>query len=237
MSAILATLHVVYEIEARIIAYDWPWPRENAAAIDAHWAKEKAAQPSLFNGRLYMAKSHAFAGGGRKLEMEVFETDYAAYLAWRAMGWPDSGVNNFFSMACIQGSDGAFLLAEMGADTANSGRIYFPSGTPDRSDVVGENLDLGVSAIRELGEETGLGPDDVTVAPEWVVILDGPRIACMKPMRLKLTAEAAKAKVDAFLASEPAPELGAMHVARNEADLARLKPAGFAATYMRYVWA
>ncbi len=237
MSAILATLHIVHEIEARVVAFDWPWAHGNASLIAANWAKEKAGQPSLFNGRMFMAKSRAFEGGGRKLAMEVFETDYAAYLAWRAQGWPDAGVNNFFSMAAIHGTDNAFLLAEMGADTANAGRIYFPSGTPDRSDLAGDRLDLALSAIRELGEETGLGPDDVTVAPEWVVILDGPRIACMKPMRLRATAEAAKAKVDAFLAREAAPELGAMHVAHGEADLSRLKPAGFAATYMRYVWA
>jgi len=237
MIPVLGWVREIDAVDARIVSYDWPYARANADAIAAHWDKAKAALPSLFNGRLYLAKSRRFADGGRRLELEVFEADYAAYLAWRASGFPDAGVANFFSMAAIHDEDRAFVLVEMGVNTANAGRVYFPSGAPDREDVTGDRLDLAQSAIRELREETGLAEGDVTVAPGWVVIEDGPRLACMKLMRLKRSADATTAQIAAFLAQETEPELAAAYVARDEADIARLKPSDFAAVTMRYLWA
>jgi 8-oxo-dGTP pyrophosphatase MutT (NUDIX family) len=234
---VLGWVREIDVIDARIVGYDWPYARDNAEAIAAHWDKAKAALPSLFNGRLYLAKSRQFTAGGRRLEVEVFEADYAAYLAWRASGFKDAGVNNFFSMAAIHDAARAFVLVEMGKNTANAGRIYFPSGAPDRKDVAGDRLDLAQSAIRELREETGLGDGDVDIAPGWIVIEEGPRLACMKLMRLKRSADATKERIDAFLAQEADPELAAAYVARDEGDIARLKPSEFAANTMRYLWA
>ena len=56
-------------------------------------------------------------------------------IAWRDWGFPDRAVRNCFSAGAIRASDGAFVLGVMGAQTANAGKIYFPAGTPDPSDV------------------------------------------------------------------------------------------------------
>jgi len=237
MIPVLGWVREIDAIDARVIAYDWPHARDNADAIAAHWAKAKAALPSLFNGRIYLSKSHQFTGGGRRLEVEVFEADFAAYLAWLERGAFDDGVRNFFSMAAIHDESRAFVLVEMGANTANAGQVYFPSGVPDRKDIAGDRLDLGRSAIRELREETGITEGDVTTAPGWIVVEHGPRLACMKLMRLHATADATKARIDGFLAQEADPELASAHVARGEDDIARLTPLDFVANTMRYLWA
>ena len=100
------------------------------------------------------------------LRGDYFETDFADFLAWRDFGFPGESVCNGFSMAALQGSDGAFLLGEMAAHTANAGAIYFAAGTPDRQDVFGERVDLAASVTRELEEETGVSAAEIRLRCE-----------------------------------------------------------------------
>ena len=237
MSQVVGFVREVDAIVATLSDYDWPYAREHAASIEASFARAKAAKPSLFNGRLFLSRSRSYDNAGRRLNLDAFETDYAAYLDWRAKGFPEIQVFNFFSMAAIQGSDGAFLLAEMAEHTANAGRIYFPSGAPDRKDLVDNKVDLGLSALRELGEETGLSAADVSVSDGWIAIEDGPRLACMKPMALNMPAQEGKRRIDDFLARDPEPELARIHIVRTLDELAALNPSPFAALYIRYAWA
>ena len=70
------------------------------------------------------------------------ETDFKAFLAWRDFGMPAAGIRNAFGMAALISADGAFILGEMASHTANAGRIYFASGTPDPSDILSETVDI-----------------------------------------------------------------------------------------------
>ena len=50
------------------------------------------------------------------------------------------------------------------------GRIYFPCGTPDPSDIVDGRVDLDFSVRRELKEETGLDMPNSTPEPGWTMV-------------------------------------------------------------------
>jgi 8-oxo-dGTP pyrophosphatase MutT (NUDIX family) len=115
---------------------------------------------------------------GDRLEAEFFATDYANLIAWIDMGQPDPGVANGFAMGALRSADGAFILGRMADHTANAGRLYFPCGTPDLSDVtdVGE-VDLASSLVREIEEETGLSADELAVEPGWTIVREAGLIA------------------------------------------------------------
>ena len=83
-------------------------------------------------------------------------------------------------MGALLGRDGTFVLGVMGLDTANAGRIYFPSGTPDPHDIRNGMLDLEGSVVRELEEETGLTPADYRYDAGWHCVHAGMSVAIIK---------------------------------------------------------
>ncbi len=112
----------------------------------------------MWNGRVLLGRNPVFSGD--RFSAAYFETDFASFLAWRDWGFPDAAVFNGFGMGALRCADGAFVLGEMGPHTANAGRIYFPSGTPDLDDIRDGMVDISGSVTRELEEETGLAPGE-----------------------------------------------------------------------------
>jgi len=231
-------IEAVDALDFRLGPGGWDFARDRAAEISAHWLKRSAELPRLFNGGVLMLGAHEYVdrANARVLTGQFLETDFADFLAWREFGFPASNACNGFSMAALRGADGAFLLGEMAPHTASAGAIYFPAGTPDRQDLDGDVVDLDASARRELFEETGVSADEVEIAPGWWVVHSEGRVACLKPMRLRQSAEAAKAQIDAWLAADPKAEFSRMHVIRDESDFTD-RVTEFVRVFIRHVWA
>jgi 8-oxo-dGTP pyrophosphatase MutT (NUDIX family) len=230
----------VAELDLHLAPYDWPFAADRAGEIKSHWEERWKAQPSLFNGRILLMSRHGFetrADGKIVLRGVYFETDFAAFLAWRDFGFPGAEVCNGFSMAALRGSDGAFLLGEMASHTANAGAIYFAAGTPDRQDVFGDRVDLLASLTRELEEETGVAARETTYDASWIVVHAPPRIACMKIMQLAVPAAAAKARIEDFLAHQPEAELAAIHKIGKIDDLGLARMPQFVRDFLAYALA
>ena len=237
-------IHRVDDIDARIEPHEWPFARDNAAEIAAHWRALVARKPAVFDGRVYlMERSELIEEDERRvLRGAHFETGFSAFMAWRDFGFPDANapgarVRNCFSMGALRGSDGGFILAEMGAHTANGGRVYFPAGTPDREDVMGDRLDLRASVLRELEEETGLAPGEVELAPDWLLVDAGPRLACMKIARVDAPANEVARDLNARIARQADPELAGMRVARGHGDIDRDRMPDFIVAYLERMFA
>ncbi|MFO1135611.1 MAG: NUDIX hydrolase [Rhodoblastus sp.] len=225
----------VARLEARVAPFDWDFARERAPEIAAHWAGMIAEKPALFDGRVLLGHTleHRPNDGG-ELRAQYFETAFSAFMAWRDFGFPGFRVFNGFAMAALRAADGAFLLGEMAAHTANAGKSYFPAGTPDLDDVVGESVDLAGSVARELLEETGIDIAGAESDPVWTIVRLGPRIACMKPVRLKADADEIVARVSAFLSREKQPELAGLRIVRRMSDLDALVVPEFIRAYLAY---
>ena len=220
----------VADLDFTLDAERWAFAETERDAIAAHWAEACARKPATFNGRVLLLRRREWVrrdDGALRLKGAFLETDYASFLAWRDLSRDlgyDAGrrtepVENCFSMAALRTADGAFLLGEMASHTVNAGKIYFPAGTPDPSDVFDGRVDLESSAKRELFEETGIAADETTMRPGWTVVVADRRVACMKAMTLPLPADEAKARLEAFLAREANPEFSRMHIVRRIGDI------------------
>lgn len=195
----------------------WDFAVERRDEIDAYFTALRQDKPSICNGRVLLLHHHAMKDG--VLHGEYLETDYASFAAWRQWGGPAAKVHDCFSAAAILAADGAFLLGVMGPHTFNGGKIYFPCGTPDPKDIVGDKVDLELSVRRELHEETGLSVAEFASEPGWTMITDGPLIAQIKVLRSGEDSVALRKRVLLHLASEQQPELADIRIIRKHKDL------------------
>jgi 8-oxo-dGTP pyrophosphatase MutT (NUDIX family) len=233
-----ATVRIVEAAELDLAFEPSPWrfAETHAEAVANHWARLRKAKPEAYNGRVLLMRRSALmprADGKLRFEGAYFETSYADFVAWREFDDPAEQVVNCFSMAALKTWDGAFLLGEMSPHTVNGGMIYFPAGTPDLKDIFGGKVDLDASARRELLEETGVSVDEGVVGAGWTIVFAGRRIACMKPVTLALGATEAKARIEAFLAREPLPELARIHIVRRPSDIDEARIPVFVTAYLR----
>ncbi|WP_445217170.1 NUDIX hydrolase [Bradyrhizobium sp. Pa8] len=215
-------IHRVTTLDLAVRPIAWPFAEQRRAEIAAHFAEKQRERPKMWNGRVLLGRDAVFTDG--HLAATYFETDFASFLAWRDWGFPDKAVFNGFGMGALRASDGAFILGEMAQHTANAGRIYFPSGTPDLDDVRDGALDIPGSVIRELGEETGLTAADYRTQPDWHCVVTGPSIAMIQIINLDMPGDVARARIEANLAREAEPELSAIHLVRGMSDLTPSMP-------------
>jgi hypothetical protein len=221
------TIHRVTSLDLKVRPWSWPFAEARQAEIDAHFSAEQRKRPGIWNGRVLLGRDAAFADGC--LAAEYFEVDFSSFLAWRDWGFPDRSVFNGFGMGALRANDGAFVLGEMAVHTANAGRIYFPSGTPDPGDVRGDRLDIAGSVARELEEETGLAPADYRADRCWDCVVIGASMAMMQRLHVNMSGEELRQRIEANLARQQQPELARIHLVRSPGD--------FTATMPRFVTA
>jgi hypothetical protein len=216
-----------------VAPHAWPFARARSAEITAYFAARRVQTPALWNGRVLLLHEWSVTAGG--MRGTFFETDFANYMAWRDWGFPDATVTNCFAMGVIRSADGAYLLGVMGAHTANAGKIYFPAGLPDPSDVAGGTVDLAANIGREVAEETGLTATDFSAQPGWCAVIAGQRIALMQLLQARATAADLRARVRGHIAREAKPELADVRFVRGRADLDPMMPP-FITAYLSYLF-
>jgi 8-oxo-dGTP pyrophosphatase MutT (NUDIX family) len=215
-------IHRVTTLDLSVRPEPWPFAETRKAEIAAHFSEKQRERPQIWNGRVLLGRDPVVSGA--HFAATYFETDFASFLAWRDWGFPDKAVFNGFGMGALRASDGAFVMGEMAQHTANAGRIYFPSGTPDLDDVADGVLDIPGSVVRELEEETGLTADDYRAAEDWHCVVAGPAVALIRILELDMRGEDARARIEANLAAQTDPELSAIHLIRGTGDLTPAMP-------------
>lgn len=207
----------IERLETALVPGAWPFAEEHRAAIEANFAARQKKTPALWNGRILMLRDHSIDGA--TFRGSFIEVDYASFLTWHDWGRPEAGAKDCFAQGALRAADGAFLLGVMGPRTSQPGHIYFPSGTPDRSDVSGTAVDLEGSVWREIQEETGLSRADLAAESGWHTVLAGQRFAHIKVMQARENADALRIRILENLSRQAQPELSDIRIARGTGDL------------------
>jgi 8-oxo-dGTP pyrophosphatase MutT (NUDIX family) len=223
----------IRRLELAFAPRPWPFAEERRADIARYFGGLQQAKPALWNGRMLLLHHHAVEGdvfrGG------YLETDYASFVAWRDWGFPDTTVTHCVALGALRASDGAFLLGVMNAHTLNAGKVYFPAGVPDPSDIVDGMVDLDGSVRREVAEETGLDGDAYAAEPVWHSVLARSAIAHFKLLQARESAPVLRERIRAHLAREAQPELADIRIVRGPEDLDPMMPISVL-TFLRYLW-
>jgi 8-oxo-dGTP pyrophosphatase MutT (NUDIX family) len=220
-------------IDFAFVPRRWTFAEERRSDIEAYFAARRRKTPELWNGRVLALSDWSLDRA--RLRGTFFETDFASFLAWRDWGTPDPSVTNCFAMGALRTGDGAFLLGVMAPHTASAGRIYFPSGTPDPSDIVGSKVDLTASVLREMTEETGLTSAEYTAQPGWIGVTAGRTLSLMKPLDAPMSAAELRRVILDRLAREAQPELADIRIVRGPDDLDPMMPP-FMTAFLAHAW-
>jgi 8-oxo-dGTP pyrophosphatase MutT (NUDIX family) len=215
-------IHRVSTLDLKLEPFAWPFALARRAEIDTHFEAQQREKPKIWNGRVLLARKSVFEGN--RFASSYFETDFASFLAWRDWGFPDKDIFNGFGMGALRCADGAFVMGEMGGHTANAGRIYFPSGTPDLDDIDGGAVDIEGSVAREVEEETGLTSADYRADVHWDCVVTGFSVAMIRILHADISGEAMRKRIEANLARQSEPELSAIHLVRGTSDLTAAMP-------------
>jgi hypothetical protein len=227
------TVSRVDRLELRFEPTSWAFAEQRRAAIEAHFAAARRANPKLWNGRVLLMHRYEITGGA--LRGSFFETDYASFHAWLRWDRPSADARDCFGVAAVLGSDGAFLMARMAAHTANAGRIYFPCGTPDPSDIRDGMVDFDHSTGRELLEETGLDVAGFKAEPGWIIVEEDGRVVACKILHAREPGTLLRQRAEQHMAREATSELAAIRLVRGPTDLVPEMP-DYVAAFLSWFW-
>lgn len=143
----------VYSAEINLDPAQHPFELANAVDIDLNWAREKAANPALFNGEVMLLSALRYHDG--ELTGHCHMVRYATFLLWRRRQ-PIGSAEHAYTHAMPVTSDNALVLVRMAPHTANANRVYFAAGSFDPQDFRDGKADIDFNMIREVGEETGM---------------------------------------------------------------------------------
>ena len=148
-----ATVFPIAGVDLRVLPGDHPIVATEQAAIAENWARETAANPALFDGRMLLQRRLALTESGIAGESHVIP--FSAFMWWRRYPARPGGLH-LFAYPVLETSDGALVAIRMGAHTANAGQVYFAAGSLEPADIVDGRCDIEGNMRREVKEETGL---------------------------------------------------------------------------------
>lgn len=202
----------VGSLDLPVVTGEHPWVRANRAEIAENWTRERAANPSLYDGQMVFQQEVSFLDG--HIRGRAHMIPFSAFLHWRKAARGPGGFH-LFGLPVIMSSDGALIAIRMAETTANPGRVYFAAGSMDAHDMIDGRCDIDVNMRREVLEETGLDLSDAAADPHYLATHVLNTVTIFRIFRFPMTAEGIVEKIEGHIAIDPEPEITNAVTIRN----------------------
>ena len=195
----------VRDVRLERVSGPHPFEQANERAIAETWAREKSANPSLFNGVATLLVSMALDDQG--LLHGCFHTiRYSTLLHW--IRYPDSAVGeHVFAHAVPVSADGCFIAIRMAGHTANAGKCYFAAGSFDTDDIRDNRIDVDGNMRREVREEAGLDLMEARAESGYHLWRGESYTVLLRRYRFTQDADAMAQRIRAHVRVDPQPEI------------------------------
>lgn len=190
-----ATVFPIAGIDLRVLPGDHPVVAAGGEAIAENWARETAANPALFDGRMLLQRRLGLSGAGIAGEAHV--VPFSAFLWWRRQAVRPGA--HLFAYPVLVAADGALVAIRMGAHTANAGQVYFAAGSLEPADVVDGRCDIEGNMRREVKEETGLDLARSTPGKGYFASRMKRTVTVLRLYRFALTAQEMIERIEAHM--------------------------------------
>ncbi|NLS15615.1 NUDIX hydrolase [Rhizobium sp. P40RR-XXII] len=189
------TIFPISGIDLTVFPGEHPFHLREQEAAQENWAREIAANPSLYDGR--MVFQHRLSINGGAVKGEAYIVPFSTFLWWRKQRQP--GGFHLFAFAVTVSSDGAIIAIRMAPHTSNPGRVYCAAGSMDENDVVDGRGDVDGNMRREVLEETGLDLNDATADPGYYAMHIKRSVTLLRVFRFPWTAEDMLRRIEAHM--------------------------------------
>ena len=198
------TVYQIDRVDVRVLPGPLSYTEDNKPAIAANWEKAVAANSTLFDGEIYLApEAHL---DGHLFQASFRRTSFATLMYWR-----DDRVSekpwHVFGVGIMVSAEGDLIAARMSAHNAVAGRVYFPAGSIDDHDIVGDRADYDANMAREVFEETGMDLRAAKAeATTHLVTADG-SIALFRRYHFDVSTAELLKRIEDNIAKQAEPEL------------------------------
>ncbi|EJZ18092.1 NUDIX hydrolase [Rhizobium sp. Pop5] len=191
-----ATVFPIAGVDLRVLPGTHPFVAAEEADIRENWARETAANPALFDGRLVFQRRLTLTDAG--ISGEGYVTPFSAFMWWRRQPERLGGIH-IFAYPVLESADGALVAIRMGAHTANPGQVYFAAGSLELEDIVDNSCDIEANMRREVHEETGLDLAQSVAGQGLFASHNRRTVTLMRLFRFDMTAEEMVKRIEAHM--------------------------------------
>ncbi|WP_273726523.1 NUDIX hydrolase [Brucella gallinifaecis] len=215
------TVYEIDRVDVRILPGPLEYSQANKDAIAENWRREHHANPTLFDGEIYLAPEAKLED--RSFTAGFHRTSFATLMYWRKDSQPVRPWH-IFGVGIMVSAEGHLMAARMSAHNAVAGRVYFPAGSIDDNDIVDGRANYENNMAREVFEETGISLGDGKAEAKTHLVMAEGSIALFRRYYFALSTDELLNKIETNLASQAEPELSEIIPVKQAGAMGKATP-------------